>query len=164
MKESFYRDLVIVSTALMWAVKTRRLVAQNRIYLCLMHKSCRGGEGQGSGSSRSRCLGKRKARYISLNAADRRLAFPSSGYRQKGSIWIFITTPRWTFNPCTINQIHVESFSICFVSKCRLWLYVFLFLLFPFLKSLLLKNRCFINLGYKFVLKYENEIVMCANV
>lgn len=132
MKKSFYRDLIIVSTTLIWwAVKTRRLVAQNRIYLCLMHKSCRGGEGQGSGSSRSRCLGKRKARYISLNTADRRLAFPSSGYRQKGFVWIFITTPRWTFNPRTItDQIHVESFSICFVSKCRLWLYVFLFFLF----------------------------------
>lgn len=132
MKESFYRDLIIVSTTLIWwAVKTRRLVAQNRIYLCLMHKSCRGGEGQGSESSRSRCLGKRKARYISLNTADRRLAFPSSGYRQKGFVWIFITTPRWTFNPRTItDQIHVESFSICFVSKCRLWLYVFLFFLF----------------------------------
>lgn len=132
MKKSFYRDLIIVSTTLIWwAVKTRRLVAQNRIYLCLMHKSCRGGEGQGSESSRSRCLGKRKARYISLNTADRRLAFPSSGYRQKGFVWIFITTPRWTFNPRTItDQIHVESFSICFVSKCRLWLYVFLFFLF----------------------------------
>lgn len=148
--------------------KTRRLVAQNRIYLCLMHKSCRGGEGQGSESSRSRCLGKRKARYISLNAADRRLAFPSSGYRQKGSVWIFITIPRWTFNPRMINQIYVESFSICFVSKCRLWLYVLFFLFVKIVKIFItvIKNRCFVNLNYKCfeVWEWNCDVWMCKNL
>lgn len=101
-----------------WPVKKRSNVAQNRVYLCLMHKSCRGGAGQKQCSSRNRCLGKLVARYISLNDADY-LAFPNLAYRQKTTLWIFITTPRRTFNPRTINQIHVEWSSICFVSKFR---------------------------------------------